>query len=161
MSDSESDPRKVVQLHSSLRTSAKASVSVGRDLSYQAARRMVREPSCAICRWAKSVTREKRLNSAPLSAIPLCNYHEAPLRTRSSQGRHHFKRAAIRRVAQGQQGGSGIRLAPRLSTESGSKTKRAARRTGRTNKPGPAILCTHGHQAAMLNVRSFAAKEYA
>ena len=74
MSDSESDPRKVVQLHSSLRTSAKASVNVGRDLSYQAARRMVREPSCAICRWAKSVTREKRLNSAPLSAIPLCNY---------------------------------------------------------------------------------------
>jgi hypothetical protein len=65
VSVSESDPRKVVQVHSSLRTSAaNASVNVGRDLSYQAARWMVREPSCAICRWAKSVTREKRLNRA-------------------------------------------------------------------------------------------------
>src|SRR5215208_3246359 len=60
----ESDPRKVVQVHSSLRTSANASVNVGRDVSYQAARRMVGEPSWAICRWAKSVTREKRPNSA-------------------------------------------------------------------------------------------------
>src|SRR5829696_855921 len=60
----ESDPRKVVQVHSSLRTSANASVNVGRDLSYQAARRMVGEPSWAICRWAQSVTREKRPNSA-------------------------------------------------------------------------------------------------
>ena len=64
VSGSESNPRKVVQVHSSLPTSANASVNVGRDLSYQAARRMVREPSWAICRWAKSVTREKRLNSA-------------------------------------------------------------------------------------------------
>jgi hypothetical protein len=64
VSGSEGNPRKVVQVHSSLRTSANASLNVGRDLSYQAARRMVREPSCAICRWAKSVTREKRLNSA-------------------------------------------------------------------------------------------------
>jgi hypothetical protein len=64
VSGSESDPLKVVQAHSSLRTSANASVNVGRDLSYQAARRMVGEPACAIRRWAKSLTSENRPNKA-------------------------------------------------------------------------------------------------